>query len=39
MTDPALDFRLFGYCLVSNYFHVLIRPEPGQSSFCSPAFF
>jgi putative transposase len=24
-------FRLFGYCLLTNHFHLLLRPEPGQS--------
>lgn len=24
-------FRLFGYCLMSNHFHLLLRPEEGQS--------
>jgi putative transposase len=24
-------FRLFGYCLMTNHFHLLLRPEPGQS--------
>jgi putative transposase len=24
-------FRLFGYCLMTNDFHLLLRPEPGQS--------
>jgi putative transposase len=24
-------FRLFGYCLMSNHFHLLLRPEPGES--------
>jgi putative transposase len=24
-------FRLFGYCLMSNHFHLLLRPEPGQT--------
>jgi putative transposase len=26
--DP---FRLFGYCLMTNHFHLLLRPEAGQS--------
>src|SRR5262249_60393570 len=24
-------FELFGYCLMSDHFHLLIRPGPGQS--------
>jgi putative transposase len=24
-------FRLYGYCLMANHFHLLLRPEPGQS--------
>jgi putative transposase len=24
-------FRLLGYCLMTNHFHLLLRPEPGQS--------
>ena len=24
-------FSLFGYCLMTNHFHLLVRPEPGQS--------
>lgn len=24
-------FRLFGYCLMSNHFHLLLRPDEGQS--------
>ena len=24
-------FRLFGYCLMTNHFHLLLRPEGGQS--------
>ena len=24
-------FRLYGYCLMSNHFHLLLRPERGQS--------
>jgi putative transposase len=24
-------FRLFGYCLMTNHFRLLLRPEPGQS--------
>jgi putative transposase len=28
-TQPRYPFRLYGYCLMSNHFHLLIRPEPG----------
>jgi putative transposase len=24
-------FRLYGYCLMTNHFHLLLRPEPRQS--------
>jgi len=24
-------FRLYGYCLMTNHFHLLIQPDPGQS--------
>src|SRR5438445_8140977 len=30
-TQSRYPFRLFGYCLMTNHFHLLIRPEPGQS--------
>jgi REP element-mobilizing transposase RayT len=30
-TNERYPFRLFGYCLMSNHFHLLLRPEPGQS--------
>ncbi len=30
-TKDRYPFRLFGYCLMSNHFHLLIRPEAGQS--------
>jgi REP-associated tyrosine transposase len=30
-TQGRYPFRLFGYCLMSNHFHLLIRPEPGQT--------
>ena len=30
-TKDRYPFRLFGYCLMSNHFHLLIRPEPGQT--------
>jgi putative transposase len=30
-TKERYPFRLFGYCLMSNHFHLLLRPEPGQS--------
>src|SRR5436309_11153427 len=28
-TQKRYPFRLFGYCLMSNHFHLLLRPEPG----------
>jgi len=28
-TRLRYPFRLYGYCLMSNHFHLLIRPEPG----------
>jgi putative transposase len=30
-TQDRYPFRLFGYCLMTNHFHLLLRPEPGQS--------
>jgi putative transposase len=30
-TQARYPFRLYGYCLMSNHFHLLLRPEPGQS--------
>ncbi len=30
-TKDRYAFRLFGYCLMSNHFHLLVRPEPGQT--------
>jgi putative transposase len=30
-TQQKYPFRLFGYCLMTNHFHLLLRPEPGQS--------
>jgi putative transposase len=30
-TKERYPFRLFGYCLMTNHFHLLIRPESGQS--------
>jgi putative transposase len=30
-TKDRYPFRLFGYCLLSNHFHLLLRPEPGQT--------
>jgi putative transposase len=30
-TKARYPFRLFGYCLMTNHFHLLLRPEPGQS--------
>ena len=28
-TQLRYPFRLYGYCLMSNHFHLLVRPEPG----------
>ncbi len=28
-TQLRYPFRLYGYCLMSNHFHLLLRPEPG----------
>jgi putative transposase len=30
-TQQRYPFRLFGYCLMTNHFHLLLRPGPGQS--------
>ena len=30
-TKERYPFRLFGYCLMTNHFHLLLRPEPGQA--------
>src|SRR5215470_1340521 len=30
-TKARYPFRLFGYCLMSNHFHLLLRPESGES--------
>jgi REP-associated tyrosine transposase len=30
-SQTRYPFRLLGYCLMTNHFHLLIRPEPGQS--------
>jgi putative transposase len=30
-TQERYPFALFGYTLMSNHFHLLLRPEPGQS--------
>lgn len=30
-TQKRYPFQLFGYCLMTNHFHLLLRPEPGQS--------
>src|SRR5262249_946395 len=30
-TKERYPFRLFGYCLMTNHFHLLLRPEPSQS--------
>jgi putative transposase len=31
LTKERYAFRLFGYCLMTNHFHLLLRPETGQS--------
>jgi putative transposase len=31
ITKARYPFRLFGYCLMTNHFHLLLRPESGQS--------
>jgi putative transposase len=28
-TQARYPFRLYGYCLMTNHFHLLLRPEPG----------
>src|SRR5262249_37588182 len=30
-TRRKYPFRLLGYCLMTNHFHLLLRPESGQS--------
>src|SRR6185312_3184838 len=30
-TRLRYPFRLYGYCLMSNHFHLLLRPEPGTT--------
>jgi putative transposase len=30
-TKERYPFRLFGYCLMTNHFHLLLQPEAGQS--------
>ena len=30
-TQQRYPFRLLGYCLMTNHFHLLLRPGPGQS--------
>jgi putative transposase len=30
-TRQRYPFELFGYCLMTNHFHLLVRPGPGQS--------
>lgn len=30
-TRQRYPLRLLGYCLMTNHFHLLLRPEPGQS--------
>jgi putative transposase len=29
-TKSRYPFRLYGYCLLSNHFHLVLEPEPGQ---------
>jgi putative transposase len=31
LAQGRYPFRLLGYCLMTNHFHLLLRPEPGQS--------
>ena len=30
-THQRYPFRLYGYCLMTNHFHLLLSPRPGQS--------
>ena len=30
-TQLRYPFRLYGYCLMTNHFHLLLAPEAGQS--------
>jgi putative transposase len=30
-SQQRYPFRLFGYCLMSNHFHLLLQPAPGQN--------
>src|SRR5208337_3828232 len=30
-TKARYPFALFGYCLMPNHFHLLLKPAPGQS--------
>jgi putative transposase len=30
-TKERYPFRLFGYCLMTNHYHLLLQPDPGQS--------
>jgi putative transposase len=30
-TQTRYPFRLYGYCLMTNHFHLLVEPEEGQS--------
>src|SRR5438046_4206305 len=30
-TQRRYPFRLYGYCLMTNHFHLLLEPGPGQS--------
>ena len=30
-THARYPFRLFGYCLMPNHFHLLLQPERGES--------
>ena len=31
-TKARYPFALFGYCLMSNHFHLLLKPAPGDNS-------
>jgi putative transposase len=31
LTQARYPFKMFGYCLMRNHFHLLLQPEPGQS--------
>ena len=34
-TKGRYPFALFGYCLMSNHFHLLLKPAPGSRSAAS----